>query len=502
MKAMTICESDPMPEAPSGAGSSNQSSTIDRLRRIELFAGLTDPELGWLADVGKPVILADGAVLFEDGQPAEYFYVLLAGELLITKTVDGRTEVVATHSADAVAAVPPVATPSAEPDKPVAAHQFTGELPMLAGGGYVARGTAVGRTELLAYDQETFLEMIVRFPRMCRVLLPVLAWRIRSYELQAGRRALLDSLGVLAAGLAHELNNPTAALVGAARDLGETVRALAASAVSWGRLAADEEDARLDELGTRIRARTEVRDPFEVAETMDTLGAVLTEHEVPGAAELATVLAECGVGPGDLTELAGQVRTCALPAAVGWLAHGLRAEALVADVTEASGRIAMLVRDTKAYSDLGRAPERAVELTEGLDATLSMFAAKLANVRVCRDYTPDLPLVTGHPSELNQVWANLIDNAVDAMDGCGVLRISTRREDRYAVVEIRDDGRGIPPAAIGLLFQPFFTTKDIGKGTGLGLHLSHDIVTTSHRGMISVTSVPGDTCFTVRLPID
>jgi signal transduction histidine kinase len=472
-----------------------------RLRDIELFRGLDTEQLAWLATAGAPVTLVDGEVLFEDGQQAEYFYVLLAGELLITKTVNGRDEVVARHSADASAAVPAVATPGEEPDKPVAAHQFTGELPMLAGGGYVARGTAVGPTELLAYDQETFLEMIVRCPQVCRVLLPVLAWRIRSYELQAGRRALLGGLGTLAAGLAHELNNPTAAVVRAATDLRASVAELAVSSARWGRLATEEEDAVLAALATRMRARTGPRDPFEAVDALDALTDLLAAQGLAGADELAAILADHGVEPEDLTEFSGRVRDYVLPAAVGSLAHGLRADALVADVVEASGRIAMLVRDTKAYTNLDRAPERAVDLTEGLDATLAMHAAKLASIKVCRDYAPDLPPVTAYPSELNQVWANLIDNAADAMDGHGMLRISTWREDRVAVVEIRDDGCGIPPDVVGMLFQPFFTTKDIGKGTGLGLHLSHGIVTIRHRGRIGVTSVPGDTRFTVRLPV-
>ncbi|WP_116201227.1 ATP-binding protein [Amycolatopsis circi] len=478
------------------------AETVDALRRIELFAGLADEKLGWLAAAGKPVALADGEVLFEDGQRAEHFYVLLEGELLISKMVGGRAEVVARHSADAVAAVPSGATPGAEPEKPVAAHQFTGELPMLAGGGYVARGAAVGATELLAYDQETFLEMIVRCPQVCRVLLPVLAWRIRSYELQAGRRALLDGLGALAAGLAHELNNPTAALVQAARELGESVRELAVSAVQWGRLATDDEDSRLGELAARARETKRPLGPLDADRMTDALADVLAGCGIPDADEAAAALAEGGVCPGDLDRFAERVRTPALPAAVAWLAHGLRAEALVADVAETSGRISILVRDTKAYTNLDRAPERAVDLTEGLDATLSMHAARLRNVQVLRDYAPDLPPVAAYPSELNQVWSNLVDNAVDAMDGAGVLRIGTRLAGRYAVVEIRDDGRGIPADAIGMLFQPFFTTKDIGKGTGLGLHLSHGIVTTRHRGMISVTSVPGDTCFTVCLPVE
>jgi signal transduction histidine kinase len=160
----------------------------------------------------------------------------------------------------------------------------------------------------------------------------------------------------------------------------------------------------------------------------------------------------------------------------------------------------MLVRDTKSYTNLDRAPERAVDLTEGIDATLAMHATKLTGVKVCRSYSADVPPVSAYPSELNQVWSNLIDNAIDAMNGRGVLRVSTRLEDGYAVVEIGDDGTGVPADALEQLFQPFFTTKDIGKGTGLGLHLSHGIVTVRHRGTISVCSVPGDTRFTVRLP--
>jgi signal transduction histidine kinase len=471
--------------------------STERLRHIELFAGLGDAELDWLAAVGEPVDLADGEVLFEEGQPAEHFYVLLAGELLITKTVNGRDEVVARHCTEPAAQQ--VVGAGDELGKPVAAHQFTGELPMLAGGGYVARGTAVGRTELLAYDHETFLEMIVRFPRVCRVLLPVLAWRIRSYEMQAGRRAMLDGLGTLAAGLAHELNNPAAAVVRAATDLRGSVREVSVAAVSWGRLATPDEDVLLSDLSERARARAARRDPFEDLDTVDALIDLLAANGIPG--ELAVLLADNGVEAADITDLAGRVRACALPSAVSWLAHGLHAGALVADVAEASGRIAMLVRDTKAYTNLDRAPERAVDLTEGLDATLATHSARLANIRVRRDYAPDLPRVTAYPSELNQVWANLIDNAVDAMAGHGVLRISARHEDRAAVVEIRDDGPGIPPDVVGMLFLPFFTTKDIGAGTGLGLHLSHSIITIRHRGTISVTSVPGDTRFMVRLPV-
>jgi signal transduction histidine kinase len=470
-----------------------------RLARVELFAGLGEADLAWLAATGRPVTLADGEVLFEDGQQAEHFYVLLSGELLVTKNVDGRAEVVARHSADA-ALRPGANRQGEEAGKPSAAHQFTGELPMLAGGAYVAAATAVGRTELLAYDLPCFLEIITRFPQVCRVLLPVLAWRIRSYEVQAGRRAMLNGLGTLAAGLAHELNNPTAVVVRAAAELQSAVGELAAALADWGRLATDVERAAVAGLAERAQGRPPGLDPFEAAVAEDEIADLLSRRAVPDAGELAALLVEGGIEAEEVAGLADRVRPCAVPAAVGSLAQTLRAQALATDVVEAGGRIALLVRDTKAYTNLDRAPERQVDLTEGIDATLAMYAARLAGVTVRRSYAPDLPLVTAYPSELNQVWANLVDNAVDAMGGRGVLEIRAGREGTCAVVEFRDDGPGIPPETLDMLFQPFFTTKDIGKGTGLGLHLSHGIVTNRHRGTIAVTSVPGDTRFVVRLP--
>jgi CRP-like cAMP-binding protein len=199
---------------------------VDRLRDITLFAELADEQLAWLAEVGRRVVIADGEVLFEDGEPARFFYVLLSGELLITRVMNGREELFSRHSARAAA-------DQRLDDKPRAAHEFTGELPLLCDGDYVAKATAHGKTVLMAYDKETFLEMVARFPQICRVLLPVLAWRIRSYEARAGRNAMLEGLGTLAAGLAHELNNPATAVVRAAGELRGTVRDLVERTATW-----------------------------------------------------------------------------------------------------------------------------------------------------------------------------------------------------------------------------------------------------------------------------
>ena len=472
---------------------------VDRLRDITLFAELADEQLAWLAEVGRRVEIADGEVLFEDSEPARFFYVLLSGELLITRVIAGREELFSRHSARIVA-------DQQLDDKPRAAHQFTGELPLLCDGDYVAKATAHGKTELMAYDKETFLEMVARFPQICRVLLPVLAWRIRSYEARAGRNAMLEGLGTLAAGLAHELNNPATAVVRAAGELRCTVRDLVERTARWCSLDSPTGRCMLQ------RARGELpgaaadspqrgaRDELAAAETSDLVIDWLSERGVSQATEIGVTLVDHGFDVDALAELSEGLSGEALDRAVGCLSSCLLTSTLVEEVAEAGRRIESLVATAKAYTNLDRAPERDVDLREGLDATLTMQGAKLAGIRVHRDHG-DLPAIVAYPGELNQVWTNLIDNAVDAMGDHGELWIRTWAESDHVVVEIRDTGPGIPAERLSLLFQPFFTTKDVGKGTGLGLHLSHDIVTHRHHGSIEVVSAPGDTRFTVRLPV-
>ncbi|WP_181043694.1 ATP-binding protein [Actinokineospora auranticolor] len=465
---------------------------LARLRDVELFADLDADGLRWVAGAGSVVRLDDRAVLFEDGQPGDRFYVLLGGELLITKVVEGREEVFGRHRAR------PERDESDPDGKPRAAHQFTGELPMLAGGGYVAKAVAVGETTLLAYDRDGFYEILARFPRVCQVLLPVLAWRIHSYEERAGRRTMLEGLGTLAAGLAHELNNPTAALMRTAGILREAVSDLVHRAADWAKAATPAERVLLGGVIARFGG-TPVVDALAAADAADLAEEWLAERGVDADPELATTLADHGVGLAVLAEVAEGVRAAALPAALHWLCLSLHVDALVNDITEAGGRIESLVSSTKTYSNLNRAPQQDVDVVKGIEATVAMQAAKLRRVRVRREYA-EVPPVRGYPSELNQVWTNLIDNAVDAMGGVGELWLAARREAEDVVVEVRDNGPGVPQDVLPWLFQPFFTTKDIGKGTGLGLHVCRDVVTQRHSGTIEVTSVPGDTRFTVRLP--
>lgn len=472
-----------------------------RLRHIELFADLSDEQLGWLAEVGRPAEVADGTVFAEDGDPGRFLWVLLSGEVLITKSVDGQDQVIARHraspAADGAGSVPQAG------EEPSAARQYFGELPLLAGGGYISTVTAVGPTEVVAYDQETFLELLARCPQVSRILLPVLAWRIRTYEMQAGRTVMMKGLGTLAAGLTHELNNPVTAMVRDARDLLGVLRDLGDAAGRWGGLATPAEQRLVSEISEQLADREAARDPgdpLDAANSADAITDWLAGHDLAAAPEAGITLADHGATPETVQELDEGVRKEVVEAGVRYLCHSLRAQALARDIAEAGNRVGGLVSSIKAYSNLDRAPKQQVDLVQGLEATLSLQVDRMAGVRVHRDYA-DLPPVSGYPGELNQVWTNLIANAVDAMDGRGDLKVKTQRQGEYAIVEVRDSGPGIAADVLPKLFQPFFTTKDIGQGTGLGLYLSWDIVVHRHRGWIDVTSQPEDTRFSVRLPL-
>ncbi|MEV4571814.1 ATP-binding protein [Nonomuraea jabiensis] len=452
-----------------------------RLAGIELFAGLSDEQLDWLACAGTVRELGDGQALFVEGAPADAFYILLDGEIVVSKLVGGREQVLTRHLGDALE------------------HQFVGELPLLTSDEYLATALAVGPARVVAYGKDAFFDMLERCPQVCRVLLPVLAGRINAMERQAGRSRMLEGLGMLAAGLAHELNNPAAAALRAARELRELAPRLAATAVEWGR-AGEEAEVRLVARFQDRAGSGAALDPLAEAEAADDVADWLREQGLDQAVELADDLAEHGVDRAELDELAAGLRPDALAAALAYLVPVLRIRTLAGDAAEAAERVVELVRRTSAYTNLDRAPQRDADLREGLEATLALMAPKLGNVRVRREYggVPDLQ---AFPSKLNQVWTNLIDNAVDAMGGEGELTISTRREGDHAVVEFRDTGPGIPAEALPMVFQPFFTTKDLGKGTGLGLHVSMDIVAQRHGGTMEVDSRPGDTRFVVRLPL-
>ncbi|MER6482206.1 ATP-binding protein [Streptomyces virginiae] len=468
------------------------------LRGLEVFAGITEEQLDWLVSVSRPQVLSDGEVLFRDGEEATGFHVLLSGGLVVTKVVDGREEVLTRHSTEEESAAA-----DDHDGKPPAAHRFTGELPLLTDGAYVATAAASGpSTTVVAYPKAVFFEMLTRCHGVAAVLIPVLAWRIKSSEVQARKRATVEALGTLAAGLAHELNNPAAAVARAAQELAPALDRLTRTAQDWGAAATPAERAALDRLTAEL-------DALPPPVTTDPLAQADAEEEIADWAEgagaersglLGSGVSDLGLELDWLLDRVEGLGKESLACALDHLAALLEIRSLAAELRAAGPRISQLVSATRDYANLDRAPEQRFPVTEGLENTLVVLRAKLEGISIVRAYEPDLPELTGYPSELNQVWTNLVDNAVEAMEGAGVLTLSVRSEGVCMVVEVTDTGRGIPAEVLPRIFEPFYTTKDVGKGTGLGLHLSYRIVTQRHHGSLTARSRPGETRMVVRLP--
>jgi signal transduction histidine kinase len=327
-----------------------------------------------------------------------------------------------------------------------------------------------------------------------------------------GQRERLLALGALSAGLTHELNNPAAAAVRATAGMREHVIRLRQKlpAIASGR-----HDGALlsllvkliDDAAERVVTAPELG-PLETADLEDAVTDWLDDHGVGNGWELAHPIVASGIGTDELDQIASAVADAGsgdgadLAGALRWLAETVETELLLTEITDSVGRISSLVGAAKQYSQLDRAPYQVVDIHELLDSTLAMLAAKIGDgVNVVRDYDRSLPKIPAFPAELNQVWTNLIDNAVSAMNGSGTLTIRTARDRDRLLIEFGDTGPGVPDEIRDRIFEPFFTTKPVGQGTGLGLDISYRIVVTRHHGDLRVESVPGDTRFRVWLPL-
>ena len=469
---------------PQGAGMSGQVSA-EELRGLFLFEDLSEDKLGWLSAHGTVETVPADGVICAQGDPAEFLYVLLDGEMVMSQNVRG-------HHVEVSRTARP--------------------------------GTYGGAVQAYLGDQiEQRYQHTLRAIRDCRMfVLParkfgkaVRDWFPMASHLLAGtffgmtnlrrtvdQRERLTALGTITAGLTHELNNPAAAAARASAELGDRLTGaqhgladLAAKGVDCAQLSA------LVAMRPAPQQPGARRGPLEVSDAEDELGDWLAEHGVPDGWELAPGLVAAGIGTGEAERVAG-IAGERLPAAMRWLAEAMEVAQLQAEISEATGRITTLLDSARQYSQLDRAPYGRADLRELLDSTLTMLRRKIGQeVAVKTDYDPGLPPVPVYAAELNQVWTNLIVNALDAMRGAGTLTIRTARRGDHALVEIGDTGGGIPDENLDRIFTPFFTTKPVGQGTGLGLDISWRIVADRHGGDIQVESLPGDTRFQVLLPL-
>jgi signal transduction histidine kinase len=326
---------------------------------------------------------------------------------------------------------------------------------------------------------------------------------VRTIESVARQREALVALGRLAAGLAHEINNPASAAARAAGALDDTAESMRSS---LGRLAGSSITAAqflaLDALRREIEPQSAVTEPLAVADREDALTDWLGRHGVERDWLIAPPFAAAGVDVAWCERASALLGGGALEAGLEWVADSLSMAALLAEVKESTRRVSELVGAVRSYSQLDRASMQRTDLTEGLQSTLVMLGHRLPDgVTVVRDYGADVPLIEAYAGELNQVWTHLIDNAIDAMGATGELRVSTRAHDDGVVVEIADTGHGMPEDVRAHAFEPFYTTKGVGEGTGLGLDVARRIVVERHGGEITIESGPDGTVLRVRLPL-
>ncbi len=457
--------------------------TADLLAQIPLFAGLADADLQQLRHLAREITVPAGKAIIEEGAEGTAMYVVLDGELDVTRS-SGDHEV---HL------------------RTLGPHAFVGEMAFLAGGIRSATVRATTECRLLMIDENAVEQLLSTNASAAVTMLRTVMERVASTEDLLVHHHKLASLGTLAAGIAHELNNPVAAM-------SRTAAHLRTSLFSWQEVAQTVgslmDDAKVRDVVARIQAELAERppssamlDPVTRSDREDQISDWLASHGVRDGWKLAETFVDAGWDVDKLEELSTEVDDQHLPVVIEWIGAGLNCRRLITDIEMATTRVSDLVSSVRGYVNLDRAPIQNVDIHEGIRSSLLLLRHKLGTVRVIEDFDPGLPSVEAFQGELNQVWTNLIDNALDALAGSGELTIRTGQSGQSVVVEICDTGPGIPEHVRQRIFDPFFTTKAPGAGTGLGLHITYNLVVERHHGDITIDSRPGRNCVQVKLPI-
>ncbi|PZG07739.1 histidine kinase [Micromonospora craterilacus] len=458
----------------------------EEVRTLFLFESLDADQLTWLAEQGRVERRDAGGLVYAEGDPAECFFVLLDGTVRLCRTVHGD---------------------QVEINRTAQRGVYGGATQAYLGDDRLYRNSmwALTDAEFFVLPAEKFAHAVRSWFPMAMHLLEGMFVGMRDTQTLVGERERLLALGSLSAGLTHELNNPASAAVRATSSLQERIAGMRhkLAMIADGRI-----DGRrlhglvaLQEEAVERVAKARPLSPMETSDAEDELTDWLDDQGLTAGWELAPILVSGGLDIDWLDRVRAELSAEELEPAVRWLTYTVETELLMREIADAATRISNLVGAAKQYSQLDRAPYQVVDVHELLDATLVMFRVKSAGVRVVKEYDRSLPSIPAYAAELNQVWSNLIDNALGAIGDAGTLTVRTGRLDDQLIVEIADTGPGIPEEIRPRIFEPFFTTKPVGEGTGLGLDISYRIVVNKHHGDVRVSSVPGNTVFRVLLPI-
>jgi signal transduction histidine kinase len=455
---------------------------VAELRRLSLFDGVTDDQLAELAAAGDEVRFEPGVVLFTEGEHADSWWVLLDGAVELVRRVGREDVVVRTMSV---------------PGTWAGGFRAWDEQ-----GVYLATGRGAVEGRFLRVPAATLKELSHAWFPLGAHLIEGVYGTARSIESTVRQRESLVALGTLAAGLAHELNNPAAAATRAVDTLQDATGYLLSSL----RQLADkditaQQFSALDGLRREL-SPVPTRSALAVADAEEAVATWLEDHGVDDAWQMAPALVAGGADPAWCERVEAALGAAALRPAVSWVASAVSVGLFLDELKESTQRISNLVAAVKSYSQMDRASRQRIDVTEGIDSSVMILGHKLGTgVTVERDFAADVPMIDAYAGELNQVWANLIENAVDAMEGSGTLVIGTRLDGDSVVVEFTDTGPGMTPEVAGRVFEAFYTTKDVGSGTGLGLDIARRIVEERHGGSISFDTGPGGTTMRVRLPV-